>query len=279
MKLTVLMENSAAGPVACAHGLSLFVEAAGHRILFDAGPDGALLERNAAALGVDLASADLAVLSHGHYDHSGGMEAFLERNERAALCLRRSALEPHGALCPDGSEEDVGVSPALDERFAARLRFTEPLEQLAPGLTLFSDEPGTALLSGSFASFREAGHADDFGHEQNLLLSENGLLVLLAGCAHRGIVNILDRAAEIAGRAPDAVFAGFHPHPPPARGRTSRTRSSAPSASASPRIRTPFITPVTAPGRTPIRFWRSICPDGCIPCPAAERLRSYERPR
>lgn len=210
MKLTVLMENSAAGPVACAHGLSLFVEAAGHRILFDAGPDGALLVRNAAALGVDLASADLAVLSHGHYDHSGGMEAFLERNEHAALCLRRSALEPHGALCPDGSEEDVGVSPTLASRFAARLRFTEPLEQLAPGLTLFSDEPGTALLSGSFASFREAGHADDFGHEQNLLLSENGLLVLLAGCAHRGIVNILDRAAEIAGRAPDAVFAGFH---------------------------------------------------------------------
>ena len=95
MKLTVLMENSAAGPVACAHGLSLFVEAAGHRILFDAGPDGALLVRNAEALGVDLASADLAVLSHGHYDHSGGMEA---RWSPMARCVRTAARRTSASL-------------------------------------------------------------------------------------------------------------------------------------------------------------------------------------
>lgn len=209
MKVTVLLENRAAGPVESAHGLSLFAEASGRRILFDAGPDGAMLLRNAAALGIDLQSADLAVLSHGHYDHAGGMEAFLTVNGRAPLCLRRSALLPHGCLGPDGEAEDVGAAD-LAQRFGGRLHFTEPLERLSEELTLFSDEPGTALRSGSFAAFLEDGHPDDFGHEQNLLIRENGLLVLLAGCAHRGILNILDRAAELGGRVPDAVFAGFH---------------------------------------------------------------------
>lgn len=210
MKLTVLMENCAAGPVSSAHGLSLFVETAGHRILFDSGPDGALLLQNAAALGVSLASADLAVLSHGHYDHAGGLEAFLTENTHAPLCLRRAALLPHSCIRADGSAEDIGVSPALAARFSARLHFTEPLERLAADLTLFSDERGTALRAGSFAAFRAGGAHDSFADEQNLLIRENGLLVLLAGCAHRGIVNILDRAAQLGSRAPDAVFAGFH---------------------------------------------------------------------
>ena len=73
MVITVLAENRACGPVSCAHGLSLHIETGSRRILFDFGPDGDLLLRNAEALGVDLARVDLAFLSHGHDDHSGGL--------------------------------------------------------------------------------------------------------------------------------------------------------------------------------------------------------------
>ena len=76
VKVVTLLENAACREgLASAHGLSLYLETPHHRILFDMGPDGAFAE-NAAALGVDLKSVDLAVLSHGHYDHSDGLRRF-----------------------------------------------------------------------------------------------------------------------------------------------------------------------------------------------------------
>ena len=76
MRITALMENTAPeGALRCEHGLALHIEHGGKRYLLDAGATGALLD-NAAALGIDLAAVDAAVLSHGHYDHAGGFPAF-----------------------------------------------------------------------------------------------------------------------------------------------------------------------------------------------------------
>ena len=77
MKLISLLENTSHAPeIQSRHGLSLYLETAAHRIVFDFGPDDTFLH-NAAELGVDIAAADLAFLSHGHYDHGGGLPAFL----------------------------------------------------------------------------------------------------------------------------------------------------------------------------------------------------------
>ena len=100
MKITALVENTVSEEQAerlglgREHGLSLYIEACGHRILFDMGQSG-LFARNAAALGVDLAAVDLAVLSHGHYDHGGGLARFLELNGAAPVYLNEHAFEPH----------------------------------------------------------------------------------------------------------------------------------------------------------------------------------------
>ena len=83
MRLVALVENTACADIAQAHGLSLYIETEKHRILFDAGPDGALLLSNAEKLGIDLKRVDIAVLSHGHYDHAGGLRAFMELNSSA----------------------------------------------------------------------------------------------------------------------------------------------------------------------------------------------------
>ena len=101
MKFLTLMENTACREDLCAgHGLSLYIETTKHKILFDMGPSGAFAE-NAEALGVDLKQVDVAFLSHGHFDHSGGMEAFLKGNETAPVYLHKGAF---GTAHPPWSE-------------------------------------------------------------------------------------------------------------------------------------------------------------------------------
>ncbi|NCA67648.1 MAG: MBL fold metallo-hydrolase, partial [Clostridia bacterium] len=77
MKITTLCENTSISPeFKCEHGLSFYVETKKHKLLFDTGESGIFAE-NAAKLGIDLSEVDIAVISHGHYDHGGGLPAFL----------------------------------------------------------------------------------------------------------------------------------------------------------------------------------------------------------
>lgn len=214
MKITVLAENtSIREDVRSGHGLSLFIETAAHKLLFDFGPDGEMLRGNAAALGVDLGSVDIAILSHGHNDHSGGLAAFLEDNETAKVYVRRRAVLPHYANA-GGGYNDISADRALFDAYADRIVWTEDICHIDGALTLFSD---VALDMPLFATNRtlfelSGGEyvTDGFEHEQDLLIREDGKITLIGGCAHRGIVNIALRAAAIEGKAPDAVFAGFH---------------------------------------------------------------------
>ena len=92
MKLTALLENTTDCPdILTRHGLSLYLETAHHKILFDFGPDDSFA-RNAEQLGVDLSAVDLAVLSHGHDDHGGGLKTFLEINQTAPVYVRETAF-------------------------------------------------------------------------------------------------------------------------------------------------------------------------------------------
>lgn len=213
MKIVALLENTACREdLRAAHGLSLYIETPRHRILFDMGPDSGFLS-NAGALGVDLSAVDTAVLSHGHYDHGGGLAAFCRANGRAEVLIHRDAFGDFCALEEGGEPRYIGLDPAL-RQLRDRLRFTGGLVRLDDELTLFSDEGGgfPALTASARLCRRteEDIRPDDFRHEQNLLIQAEGRAVLICGCAHRGVVNIRDRAAELLGRMPDAVFGGFH---------------------------------------------------------------------
>ena len=213
MIVTVLTENRACGPVSSAHGLSLHIRAGNRSILFDFGPDGDLLLRNAGILGIDLTRVDLAILSHGHDDHSGGMEAFLRLNNHAPVYVHRLAFAPHYSRRQAGLKR-ISPDPELLERYPSRFRLTEGVSSPEPELTLFSDAEGGELIPGSNRTLYEQDEqglfTDRFLHEQDLLIREGEKLFLFGGCAHRGIVNILHRGKELGGMAPDAVFSGFH---------------------------------------------------------------------
>ena len=113
MKFTTLFENTACSDsLASGHGLSLYIETAHHHILFDMGPDDGFA-RNAASLGVDLERVDTAVLSHGHYDHGGGLETFTRMNPRAKIYIHRAAFGDYYAERADGLEY-IGIDQSLD---------------------------------------------------------------------------------------------------------------------------------------------------------------------
>ena len=202
MKITVLAENTACREtLTCEHGLSLFLETKGHRILFDAGQTDAFAG-NAAELGIDLSQADLAVLSHGHYDHSGGLARFLTQNTIAPVYLHRDAFVPHF----NAAGTYIGVDPILSGN--PRLRYTDTEEALAEGITLFScNERSRPFPFGSFGLTMQTGaevSPDDFRHEQYLLIEENGKRICISGCSHKGILNILSWFR------PDVLVGGFH---------------------------------------------------------------------
>jgi 7,8-dihydropterin-6-yl-methyl-4-(beta-D-ribofuranosyl)aminobenzene 5'-phosphate synthase len=202
IKICCLAENeSCREGIGAEHGLSLYIEFGGKKILFDMGQSDLFL-RNAQRLGVDLAAVDLAVLSHGHYDHGGGLHAFFKQNSKAPIYLSPLAMEPHY----NGEGKYIGLDPALagEKRFV----FVSEKTSLAEGVTLFpaSSVPYDAAFStAGMTVLREGRHLpDDFSHEQYLLLEDGGQKILISGCSHRGI------EAIAAAFSPQILIGGFH---------------------------------------------------------------------
>ena len=194
MKLITLIENTACSPsLSCEHGLSLYLETGSHKILFDMGQSSAFAD-NAAKLGVDLSRMDFAVLSHGHYDHGGGMETFLQLNRTAPVYLSRYAFDPHF----NAHGKDIGLHLPSSHH---RLIYTQGFMELAPGITLHTLPFPPTDTAGMTAN---DGQIEDFRHEQYLLIEEYGKRILLSGCSHKGIVAIAEHFR------PDILIGGFH---------------------------------------------------------------------
>lgn len=202
MKIWVLTENTACREdLGCEHGLSLYIETEKHTLLFDAG-QGPLFAENARKLGLDLKRVDTAVLSHGHYDHGGGMPFFLSINETAPVYAARQALLPYY----NAQNRYIGLPRQLTAYSPFRL--LDYSIELDETLTLYTAEAVTDRHPiDSFGLQAECSGVlvpDDFLHEQYLLIRENGKRYLFTGCAHRGILNIAQSFR------PDVLIGGFH---------------------------------------------------------------------
>ena len=211
MKLTVLSENtSVSESLESEHGLSIYIETTGHHILFDTGA-GCIFKRNAEKLGVDLATVDLLVISHGHYDHGGGLRTFLEVNSRAKIFIHKQAFEAHYSKRPEGV-----ASIGLDETLLPNERFVFCGDQavIDENIEVFSRvRPKRLYPSCNAMLLMKRGDEfvpDDFAHEQNLVIQQDGKTMLIAGCAHKGIVNIVDACKDRLGQYPDYFVGGFH---------------------------------------------------------------------
>jgi hypothetical protein len=143
MKITTLIENTTLrDDLTAEHGLSLLIEFGGRKILFDSGQSGAFAD-NAEKLGIDLSQVDLCVLSHGHYDHGGGLKRFLEINDHAPVYINRHAFGEYFS-----SGKYIGLDPALEEN--PRLIGVEDVLEIAEGITRMtaaSDVNGSATVT------------------------------------------------------------------------------------------------------------------------------------
>lgn len=198
MKITILLENTACDTqLLCEHGLSLYVETGGRRLLFDMGQTGAFAD-NAAKLGADLSRVDLAVLSHGHYDHGGGLPRFLQENTSAKVYVNRHAFEPHY----NGAGNYIGLPVDLAQN--PRIVMVQDTLSLGGGLSLHT-LPLPPADSAGLMTFQDGVRVpEDFRHEQYLLAEEEGRRILLSGCSHKGILQIVEHFR------PDVLVGGFH---------------------------------------------------------------------
>lgn len=205
MRITVLVENQPVEGIQAAHGLSLYVELPGRRLLFDVGPDETLFA-NAEALGVDLAAVDTVIISHGHYDHGGALEAFLAINHQAKVYIQRQAFQLHESrtLPP---YRNIGLNPALMAHPQVILLDGDHI--IDDTLSLFTVPDASLCPSTANSNLYENGAPDRFLHEQNLLI-RGDTPVLLMGCSHTGVVNILRAAPTV----PKVCIGGLHLYSP-----------------------------------------------------------------
>lgn len=213
MIVTTLVENTSIseeeyGPE---HGLSLYIETGNQKLLFDVGASDLFLQ-NAQKLGVPVADVDALVISHGHYDHGGGLGTFLKENKRAGIFVHLQAFEKHYRLGSDEELEYIGL--AAEDGQDERITLTSERHRINEQAWVFSNVVDREPRLGSNVALvmEQDGRIkrDVFAHEQNLVIEENGQVFLFTGCAHNGIANIIDHFHVLEGRMPDYVFGGFH---------------------------------------------------------------------
>ena len=162
---------------------------------------------------MNLEDIDIAVISHGHYDHGGGLETFLKLNSKAKIYIGKGAFDNHLVKVFGFFKYDIGLKKELinNNRFV----FVDGMIKIDDELTLFGDIKGNKLLpKGNDRLLKEFSNnsikRDDFDHEISLLINENNKNSLFCGCAHKGIINIIERAKDIIDSDLEAVIGGFH---------------------------------------------------------------------
>lgn len=216
--LTVVVDNVVQAPKLWAeHGLSILLETPECRLLFDTGQSGKVLLHNTEVLGVDLGRLDAVVLSHGHYDHTGGLPSLQLQPDMAKLYAHPGAFaekfsrSPAGVLRPISSGLTRQAVGGLDLELVS----TEAPQMIAPGILVCGEIPRVTDFERVPASFlcRQGGSLmpDQLLDDQALVVETPTGLVVLLGCGHAGVVNTLEHVRQLGFSGPiRALIGGLH---------------------------------------------------------------------
>lgn len=214
MLAKILVDNNTRNEWKAEWGLAIHIQYQGHNILLDAGTTHVFAE-NADSMGIDLDQVEFGVLSHAHFDHSDGLDAFFERNANAKFYLRKSCQE--NCYSKKGGTElsYIGIKEGYLDRFAERFAYVDDELEVIPGVTLLPhnteglDKVGEH--AGMYVKIRGKFQPDAFDHEQSLVFDTDRGLVVFNSCSHGGADNII---REVQNRWPEknilAYIGGLH---------------------------------------------------------------------
>jgi 7,8-dihydropterin-6-yl-methyl-4-(beta-D-ribofuranosyl)aminobenzene 5'-phosphate synthase len=216
-RVTCLVDNTAqlSSGFWAEHGSAFLIESADAKVLFDTGQSGDVLLHNLAVLNEDLSNLSSIVLSHGHYDHTGGLERVLSLCGDVELVAHPATFDERISRDKSGKEKAVGI-PLSREYLEARckLRLTTEPVQVAPGIfTTGQVERGTGPEPRDpRLQVRTGGHSvvDPLLDDMSLVLESSSGLVVLLGCCHAGIINTLEQVTTNFSGVILAVLGGTH---------------------------------------------------------------------
>ena len=213
-EVTVLVEDTVHCPELCAeHGLAVLVEWEDNLILYDTGQSDLLLQ-NAERMSLDLRGISQVVLSHGHYDHTGGLVPLLRRARKAAVVAHPNIFDRKFVKEKDGISREIGIpfSRSEVEKACAGLHLQVLPREIVPGIYATGEIGRETDFEGPesdfFIGFGPDERQDSLLDDQALVVDTRSGLVVLVGCAHAGIINTLRHVRQMFPRRRIAILAG-----------------------------------------------------------------------
>lgn len=205
MRLSVLTENTASGNFLAEFGLSYFIEHDNTNILFDTGNTDVFL-KNAEKLNIDIDTVDTVVLSHGHWDHGNGLKYLRNKN---LVCHPDAFMKRYRK----NSDINIGLKLSykeLNKKF--ELVLSSIPYHVSPKMIFLGEIPRLNSFEAHTTTFIDHNKQDDFVPDDSALaIIANDELVVISGCAHSGICNIVEYAKITTGiKKVKAVIGGFH---------------------------------------------------------------------
>jgi len=224
MKITTLIENDLspnADNLKAEFGLSLYIETAHNKILLDTGSSGKFLD-NARRLGIEPKNIDTVVISHSHFDHTGGLKRFLKENDIAKVYISENVQQMHYYRPLSFLKKYIGIDQEMLEENKDRFSFINNNIILGNGMKIITKiEHKFKLPSDSknlFAKNNNRLEHDKFDHELILTVTDGNKLFIFTGCSHNGILNMVETVKNREQNKEVYVVGGFHMFNPITRG-------------------------------------------------------------
>ncbi len=212
VELVILADNTAdRDDLTAEHGLAIFISGPRRKVLLDAGASGATLLSNASALGIDLSALDAVVISHGHYDHTGGLASVVQQRPGLPVYVHSGAFDRRYADRPGKPLKDISCPHSIEALYQAGAVFhsvSRP-EPLADWLVVSGPIAGPKH-GGNVFVVRKAGELviDGFEDEMCLLVRGQRGWAVLTGCCHRGLGNTIRLARSLIHDEPLTTLVG-----------------------------------------------------------------------